>query len=129
MKRVPQQKPRRAVSIRLLSALFLIFNPVNAAEGGYPPEVISRFIAACLGDDPLNTEREAYCRCTIAVLQSRLPYQRFSDWDRRAHAGESVAELEADLDTAREECGEHTVSFGSAEPRYRRLAVVGVDTW
>lgn len=77
----------------------------NEAEGGYPPEVISRFIATCLGNDPFNSEREAYCRCTIAVLQSRVSYQRFADWDRRVGAGESVPELEAELDAVRAECG------------------------
>ena len=91
----------------MMLALSLIFTAAACGEGtagGYPRETIDGFLAACQGSEPLNAEREAYCRCSIGVLQSRVPYQSFADWERRTKAGETIPELNEELGKVRDEC-------------------------
>ncbi|HXV23526.1 MAG TPA: hypothetical protein VED46_04635 [Alphaproteobacteria bacterium] len=101
-----QQKLGRDRGRSGLIALSLIFMGAwsEDAAGGYPRETVEQFIIACQGDAPLDEEREALCRCAIAVLQSNVPFQRFSDWSRRILAGETVPELRVELGRAEEEC-------------------------
>ena len=77
----------------------------EAAAGGYPRETVEAFIASCQGNQPLNADQEAYCRCMIGVLQSRVTYPRFAEWERRVTAGERVPELDQEAQAASKECG------------------------
>jgi hypothetical protein len=88
-------------------ALTLIFILAGGAAraSGYPREVVEAFIASCQGSEPLNADQEAYCRCMIGVLQSRVPYSRFAEWERRVRAGEAVPELEQEVSAASTQCG------------------------
>lgn len=105
MIKAQQQKPCGLVVQRSLIALTLIFLAAgDGVAGSYPREVIEQFITACQGNQPLNPEREAYCRCAIGVLQSRVPYRRFVDWDRRSRAGEVIPERDEALAEVRKEC-------------------------
>jgi hypothetical protein len=77
----------------------------EAAAGGYPRDTVEAFIASCQGNEPLNPDRETYCRCMIGALQSRVPYFRFAEWERRVTAGERVPELDEEVRTASTDCG------------------------
>ena len=102
-----QQKPCQRPGRRIMVALCLIFMAVGgeAGAGGYPRETVEAFIGSCQGDQPLNADQEAYCRCMIGVLQSRVPYPRFAEWERRVTAGETVPDLEQAVTGASKECG------------------------
>ena len=76
----------------------------ESRAAGYPRETIDAFIASCQGNEPLNADREAYCRCMMGVLQSRVPYFRFAEWERRVRAGETVPELQEAFEAAHQEC-------------------------
>ncbi len=105
MTKARQQKPCGLGLRRSLIALPLIFLAAGeGAAGSYPREVIEQFITAWQGNQPLDAEREAYCRCAIGVLQSRVPYQRFVDWDRRTRTGEVIPERDEALAEIRTEC-------------------------
>ena len=88
-------------------ALALIFSlaGAEARAAGYPRDTIEAFIASCQGDQPLSADQEAYCRCMIGVLQTRVPYFRFAEWERRVAAGERVPELDEQVREASKECG------------------------
>jgi hypothetical protein len=91
----------------MMVAFALIFGVAAAGEaaaGPYPRETIDGFLAACQGNEPLNADREAYCRCTIGVLQKDVPFQRFAEWERRTKAGETIPELQEELKKVGEEC-------------------------
>jgi hypothetical protein len=102
-----QQKPCRFAGRRTMLALCLIsaLLGADAEAGGYPRETVEAFIASCQGNQPLNADQEAYCRCMIGVLQSRVPYPRFAEWERRVTAGERVPELDEEVRTASTDCG------------------------
>jgi hypothetical protein len=87
-----------------LTLMFVLGSIGESRAAGYPRETIEAFIASCQGSEPLNAEREAYCRCTIGVLQSRVPYFRFAEWERRVRAGETVPELQEALTAAHANC-------------------------
>lgn len=89
----------------LALALISLLSGAEAGAAGYPRETVEAFIASCQGNEPLNPDQEAYCRCMIGVLQSRVPYFRFAEWERRVSAGETVPELEEEVRTASKECG------------------------
>jgi hypothetical protein len=102
-----QQKLRHPTTRRMMVTLALIFSAAacgEAAAGGYPRETIEGYLAACQGNEPLNADREAYCRCTIGALQKDVPFQRFADWERRTKAGEAIPELQEELKKINEEC-------------------------
>jgi hypothetical protein len=107
MARTRQQKPCRIAGARMMLALALIClgARLDQAEAGYPRDTVEAFLASCQGNEPLNAEKEAYCRCMIGVLQSRVPYVRFAEWERRVTAGETVPELEEEVSKANKECG------------------------
>ena len=102
-----QQKPcpNPGPRIRVALALIFILAGAEARAAGYPRETIEAFIASCQGNEPLNPNQEAYCRCMIGVLQSRVPYFRVAEWERRVAAGERVAELDEQVREASKECG------------------------
>ena len=77
----------------------------EAAAGAYPRETVEAFLASCQSGKPLDPEHEAMCRCTIAVLQAHVPYQRFAEWERRVAAGEKIPEMEEQLRVAHDACG------------------------
>lgn len=89
----------------LALALISLLVAAEARAAGYPRETVEAFLASCQGNEPLNANQEAYCRCMIGVLQSRVPYFRFADWERRVSAGETVPEMEEQLRAASKECG------------------------
>lgn len=92
----------------MMVTLALMFSAAACGEavaGGYPRETVEAFIGSCQGNEPLNAERETYCRCMIGVLQSQVPYPRFAEWERRVRAGERVSELDEQVRKASKECG------------------------
>jgi hypothetical protein len=107
MARTRQQKPCFRASLRSMVALSLIWagSSGEAAAASYPRETVEAFIAACQSGKPLDPAHEAMCRCTIAVLQAQVPYQRFAEWERRVAAGEKIPEMEDELRAADAECG------------------------
>lgn len=107
MARTRQQKPCLGAGLRIMVALSLIWaaSGSQAEAGAYPRETVKAFIASCQRGKPLDPEHEAMCRCTIAVLQAHVPYQRFAEWERRVAAGEKIPEMEEQLREADAECG------------------------
>ena len=89
----------------LAMGLILALAGGEARAAGYPRETVEAFLASCQGNEPLSAEKEAYCRCMIGVLQSRVPYFRFAEWERRVTGGERVPELDAEVRQASKECG------------------------
>ena len=89
----------------LALALICLVARLDQAEAGYPRETVEAFLASCQGNEPLNADQEAYCRCMIGVLQSRVTYPRFAEWERRVTAGERVPELDQEAQAASKECG------------------------
>jgi hypothetical protein len=88
-----------------LTLIFMLAGGGEARAAGYPRDVIEAFIASCQGDQPLNAEQEAYCRCMIGALQASVPYARFAEWERRVRAGETIPEMEEQLRAASKACG------------------------
>ena len=88
-----------------LCLLWPLAGAVAWGAGSYPRETVEAFIASCQGNQPLNADQEAYCRCMIGVLQSRVTYPRFAEWERRVTAGERVPELDQEAQAASKECG------------------------
>ena len=89
-------------------ALCLIWPLAGAVAwgaGSYPRETVEAFLASCQGNEPLSADKETYCRCMIGVLQSRVPYFRFAEWERRVTAGERVPELDEEVRSASKDCG------------------------
>src|SRR5688500_14301798 len=106
MTRRRQGKPRPRGGPAAVVSLLLILAASGeaAASGPYPIAVVDRFIASCRGSDAANPERAAFCRCVIATIEARIPYERFVEWDRRITQGESAPELQGAMRKAGEAC-------------------------